>query len=371
VRESDSARDPHREIDVVIIGGGQSGLATAYYLRRTGLPFVILDAESGPGGAWRHGWESLTLFSPATWSSLPGWIMPGGSHGFPGRAAVLDYISEYERRYRLPVERPVRVRAVRRAGDAEALIVETDRGDWKARAVVSATGTWGSPRIPYIPGQEVFGGHQLHSAEYESPLPFAGQRVLVVGGGNSGSQILAEVSLIADTTWVTLREPTFLPDDVDGRILFERATRRYAASQQEGGVANDEKDGQSLGDIVMTPPVREARKRGVLVSVRPFERFTRAGVVWPDGREERIDTVIWCTGFGFALDHLRPLGVFDDRGHIEVAGTRSVREPRLWLVGYGEWTGFASATLIGVGRTARATAAEIGEALAESGPIAG
>ena len=113
----------------------------------------------------------------------------------------------------------------------------------------------------------------------------------------------------------------------------------------------------------MVPPVKEARERGVLESVGPFERFTEGGVVWPDGREEPFDAVLWGTGFRPALGHLRALGVVGQNGRVDVerggAGTRSVAEPRLWLVGYGEWTGFASATLIGVGRSARATAEEI------------
>ena len=109
----------------------------------------------------------------------------------------------------------------------------------------------------------------------------------------------------------------------------------------------------------MVPPVREARERGVLHSVRPFLRFTENGVVWADGREEAVDVVIWCTGFKSALDHLAPLGVIEPDGHIEVTGTRSVHEPRLWLVGYGDWTGYASATLIGVGRTARSTVEQV------------
>lgn len=103
----------------------------------------------------------------------------------------------------------------------------------------------------------------------------------------------------------------------------------------------------------MVPPVRDARERGVLKSVRPFDRFTEEGVVWSDGREEKIDAVIWCTGFKPALEHLRPLRVVEPGGRVELEGNRSIREPRLWLVGYGDWTGFASATLIGVGRSAR------------------
>ena len=118
----------------------------------------------------------------------------------------------------------------------------------------------------------------------------------------------------------------------------------------------------------MVAPVKEARGRGVLTAVRPFARFTERGVVWADGREEEVDAVVWCTGFRSALDHLRPLGVVEPDGRVRTEGTRSVAEPRLWLVGYGNWTGFASATLIGVGRSARATAQEIEGALsAESG----
>jgi hypothetical protein len=121
----------------------------------------------------------------------------------------------------------------------------------------------------------------------------------------------------------------------------------------------------------MIPPVKAARDRGVLHAVRPFSRFTATGVVWPDGAEEAIDVVIWCTGFGPALGHLTLLDVLTPEGKVAVSGTRSLAEPRLWLVGYGEWTGFASATLVGVMRGARQTAREIESALAEpptSGP---
>lgn len=341
-------------IDVVIIGGGQAALATAYFLRRTGLSFVMLDAEDGPGGAWRHGWNSLRLFSPATWSSIPGWMMPPVEDGYPTRDHVVDYLTRYEDRYQLAVRRPVRVTSVeRRAG---ALRVHAEQGHWDARAVVSATGTWSHPHIPHYPGSELFGGQQLHSAHYVEAQPFAGKRVLVVGAGNSGAQILAEVSKVADATWVTPTEPLFLPDDVDGRVLFERATERWKA-QQEGRVIDQPVGG--LGDVVMVPPVVEARERGVLHAVCPFQRFTRDGVVWPDGTQSEVDAVIWCTGFKPALEHLASLGLITDEGRIEVDGTHAVKEPRLWLVGYGEWTGSASATLIGVTRTARSTAAEI------------
>lgn len=345
-------------LDVVIIGGGQAGLACAYFLRRTALRYAVLDVEDGPGGAWRHAWNSLRLFSPASWSSIAGRMMAARSEGYPTRDDILDYLADYERHYELPIERPVWVQSVRRADDR--FVVESAAGQWTARALISATGTLRRPRIPDVEGRDRFGGLQLHSSHYVAPEAFSGKRVLVVGGGNSGAQILAEVSQVADTTWVTLTEPQFLPDDVDGRVLFMRATERWKA-QQEGRKVDAPIGG--LGDIVMVPPLKEARARGVLASVRPFTAFTAAGVIWPDGREEPIDAVIWCTGFGPALDHLRVLGVIDLNGRVPVSGTRSVQEPNLWLVGYGDWTGAASATLVGVTRAARSTVDEIKLAL--------
>lgn len=144
-----------RQRDVLIIGGGQAGPAVGYFLRRSGLSFSILDGEDGPGGAWTHAWSSLTLFSPAQWSSLPGWPMPAGDHVYPQREEVVAYLSQYEERYQLPVERPVQVTAVHSTPDH--LSVETDRGEWTARAVVSATGTWRAPFIPDYPNQALFG----------------------------------------------------------------------------------------------------------------------------------------------------------------------------------------------------------------------
>lgn len=350
-----------KPVDVVVVGAGQAGLALGYYLRRSGLSFVILDANGASGGSWRRGWHSLRAFSPARWTSLPGRLMKGGPDYYPTRDEVVDYFAMYEERYGLSVERPVKVESVRR-GEGE-LVVLTDSGGWRARAVVSATGTQGRPYVPGYPGRDVFRGVQVHSSEYRRPDDFAGKRVLVVGGGNSGAQIAAELSGFARTTWVTPDEPEFLPDDVDGRVLFERATEKYRAKSQ----GLPEPPAASLANVVMVPSVLEARERGDLASVRPFERLTEDGVVWPGGAEEKIDAVVWCTGFRAALKHLDALCVRGPDGGVITEGTRSVEEPRLWLVGYGDWTGFASATVIGVGRTARETVGEITSSLVDDG----
>lgn len=329
-------------------------LSLGYYLRRAEADFLILDAEEGPGGAWRHGWHSLRLFSPAGYSSLPGWLMPPTQHeGYPTRNDVLDYLTRYEARYELPIKRPVRVQSAERAGNHLELV--TDNGRYAARSVVSATGTWSKPYIPDLAGRAAFEGTQVHSAHYVRPDDFAGQTVLVVGGGNSGAQIMAEVAPVARALWVTTQDPLFLPDDVDGRILFERAVARMKAGPTDTPVGG-------IGDIVMVPPVKAARERGDLTSVRPFDRMIEAGVVWEDGAEMAVDAVIWCTGFRPALDYLRPLDVVEADGRVLVENQQSLKEPKLWLAGYGDWTGPGSATLMGAARTARDLALAINSA---------
>ena len=356
-RPSSSIDD--RERDAIVIGGGQSALAVAYYLRRTSLSYVVLDSGSAAGGAWQHTWSSLRLFSPAQWSSLPGRLMPGGTSYYPTRDEALAYLADYEQRYDLPVVRPVHVHAVRT--EANFFVIETNAGEWRARAVVNATGTWSAPNVPAFPGQHSFVGRVIHSAQYRSPDEFRGRRVVVVGGGNSGAQIVADLFEHATVTWATRSPPTFLPDDVDGRYLFSEETVRYRAMVAGGPPAPP----QTLGDIVMVAPVRHARDRGALVATPMFTRFTDDGVEWPNGSRTREDAVILATGFRPALSHLSRLGAMEPNGRIAVRGTRSVRLPMLWLVGYGDWTGYASATLIGVGRSARATVDEIVRALAD------
>ncbi|WP_026167028.1 ArsO family NAD(P)H-dependent flavin-containing monooxygenase [Novosphingobium nitrogenifigens] len=346
--------------DVIIIGGGQMGLSLGYYLRRASVDFAILDAEPGPGGSWRHGWDSLRLFSPAGYSSLPGWPMPPPVHpGYPTRNDVLDYLGRYEARYALPVQRPVRVDAVER--NADRLDILSGQGRFSARVVVSATGTWSHPYIPDIEGRDLFQGAQIHSAHYVAPDPFAGQTVLVVGGGNSGAQIVAELAPMAHVLWVTTHDPQFLPDDVDGHVLFERAVARMKGPPGDTPVGG-------IGDIVMVPSVREARARGDLGSVHPFTRMTASGVVWADGSDMAVDAVIWCTGFRPALDHLSGLDVVESDGKVRLEGQQSIKEPRLWLAGYGDWTGPGSATLMGAARTARDLAAGLQKQLSAPAP---
>lgn len=335
------------ECDVVVIGGGQAGLAVGWHLLRAKLDFVILDDGDRPGGAWAHGWESLTLFSPAGYSSLPGWPMTSPTHpGFPTSDDVVAYLAAYEARYALPVQRPVKVTGVSRALNGRLRVMSAHH-EWLASTVIASSGTWSNPYIPDVPGREFFGGAQLHSARYSSAAAFAGKTVFVVGGGNSGAQIHSEISLTANSTWVTQQPPVFLPDDVDGRVLFDRATAIHRGETLSGLPIG-------FSSIVMVPSVRAARDRGELTSVQMFARMTTDGVEWPDGTSKKADAIIWCTGFRPSLSYLEQLGIVESDEKVLVTKQgQATTEPKLWLVGFGDWTGFASATLIGCGRMAR------------------
>jgi putative flavoprotein involved in K+ transport len=338
--------------DVIVIGGGQSALAIGYYLRRTELKYLIMDKEAQAGGSWQHYWKSLRLFSPASFSSLPGTMMPGGADYYPSRDETLDYLRRYEEKYKLNTQRPVEVEEVYREKNLYRLV--TNQGTFWTKTVVNATGSFAKPFIPEVPGMDTFEGEILHSAYYQSPEPFKDKKVIIVGEGNSGAQILAEVSQYAHTTWTTAKAPSFLPDDVDGRVLFDQASAMYEARKQ-----GKEYKSPSLGDIVMVPPVREARERGVLKAKPAIEHFEKEGVVLKNGEFVAADVVVFCTGFRPALDHLKPLNILEKDGRVQTKNTKAEKIEGLWLVGYGSWTGFASATLIGVGRSARQTVEEI------------
>src|SRR3954451_24954485 len=201
-----------REVDVVVIGAGQAGLSAAWSLARQGFTpeagFVVLDGEQRPGGAWQHRWPSLTVGTTHRVHELPGLPFEPDADEVRAAEAVPAYFADYERRFGLPVHRPVRVTAVSRSDDGRFL-VRTDSGDWTARALVNASGTWTRPFIPHYPGQETFTGRQLHPVDYRSAEEFTGRHVVVVGGGASAVQLLGEISAVTSTTWVTRRPPVW------------------------------------------------------------------------------------------------------------------------------------------------------------------
>ncbi|MFE2020055.1 FAD-dependent oxidoreductase [Streptomyces sp. NPDC059499] len=357
-----------RELDVVVIGAGQAGLSAAYHLRRAGLEpdrdFVVLDHAPRPGGAWQFRWPSLTYGKVHGMHSLPGMELTGADDGRPSSEVIAEYFDAYENRFDLRVHRPVEVKAVREGsggseGEVGRLLVETSEDTYATRALVNATGTWDRPFWPRYPGQETFRGRQLHTADYPGPAEFAGQRVVVVGGGASGTQHLMEIAEVAAATyWVTRRPPAFR----EGPFGEEQGRAAVAMVEERVRLGLPPQSVVSVTGLPLTDAVRRAREEGVLDRLPMFERITPDGVTWADGRTAEVDVILWATGFRAAVDHLAPLKLREPGGGIRVEDTRAVRDERVHLVGYGP-----SASTIGANRAGRAAARSITRLLERTG----
>ena len=345
--------------DIVVIGAGQAGLSAAYHLKRLGIApgrgFVVLDQNAAPGGAWQHRWPSLTLSTVNRIHDLPGMAfaeaVPVASETVEAAVAVPQYFAAYEQAFELPVYRPVTVKVVCERGGR--LRVETDREAFSARGIINATGTWETPYIPEYPGRELFAGRQLHTHDYISAAEFAGQHVLIVGGGISALQLLNEISFVTRTTWVTRRPPEFRAGPFDqeaGRAAVALVEARVRQGLPPNSVV-------SVTGLPVTPLVEAMRARGVLERQPMFGEITPTGVRWADGRTLDVDVILWCTGFRSSLDHLAPLLLRNEAGGITMTGrlaTQVAADPRIHLVGYGP-----SASTVGANRAGSAAASEL------------
>ena len=345
--------------DVVVIGAGQAGLSSAYHLEKRGLVpgrgFVVLDGSPRAGGAWQFRWPSLKLSTVNRIHDLPGMpfseAVDTDAKEVEASVAVPRYFEAYERAFGLPVYRPVRVAVVCERGGR--LRIETDRGNFSARGVINATGTWETAYIPEYPGADRFGGRQLHTKDYRTAEEFSGRHVIVVGGGISAIQLLDEVSRVTTTTWVTRRPPEFRA----GPFTEDRGRAAVALVEDRVRRGLPPNSVVSVTGLPVTPAVEAMRARGVLNRLPMFEEILEDGVRWPDGSVVRADVILWCTGFRSSLDHLAPLVLEEPGGGITMTGrlaTQVAKDPRVHLVGYGP-----SASTIGANRAGAAAAKEL------------
>ena len=288
-----SASDRH---EVVVVGGGQAGLALGYYLAQQGRRFTILDAAAEPAATWRDRWDSLRLFTPVRYDSLPGLAFPGDPDSYPGRDEVADYLTEYVRRFDLPVELNSRVRSLRNAG--EGYLVELDDRSLHADQVVVATGPFQDPLVPALSEGLDPGVVQMHSTAYRSPRDLPAGRVLVVGGGNTGFQIAAELAGSHDVYLAVGSRQTPLPQRIFGRDLF-----RYLEATGLMAKTVGSRIGQRMQhrDTLIGSSPRVLRRKH---DVKLHPRATAASgsrVIFSDETQLDVSAVIWATGF--RLDH--------------------------------------------------------------------
>ncbi len=363
--------NPELTTSCVVIGAGQAGLSVAYFLRRLGLEagqeFVLIDRGPGTGGAWQHRWEALRLGSAHRVNDLPGMDELGLSfttadHHAPARDVVADYYARYEQHYGLQVVRPASVTHVEDQGRDLLVRLTTENGPLElgTSTIVNATGTWGSPFVPWYPGRDRFAGRQVHTSDYTAAEEFAGQNVIIVGAGTSAIGFILELEPhAASVTWATRRPPEFI-DEVD---LNLEARERAVAEQDDAARA-----GRALPSIVSGTGVPRTRRiqaaidRGVLDFRPMFASIEPDAVVWDDGTRQPADAIIWATGFRPELRHLAPLRLREKEGGVTVDSYRSGRDPRVFFAGYGP-----AASTIGANRAGRNIARQVVAQLSKMG----
>jgi putative flavoprotein involved in K+ transport len=277
---------------VLVIGGGQAGLAMGYHLARRGNDFVILDAAPRVGHAWRSRWDSLALFTPAAFSALPGMAFPGDPDRYPGKDEVADYLAAYAARFHLPVHAGERVHALRPGPGGWT--AETSTGRYEAAQVVVATGPFQQPVIPALGRDLPDAVVQLHSARYRNPAQLPPGDVLVVGAGNSGMQIAEELSRTHRVHLAVGDRMPRLPQRVLGRSVFwwlEKAGLLDVTVDSGLGRRMSRRE-----TLIGNTPRMLRRRHGVRLLGRAVE--ARGDTVFTAGGESvRPASVVWATGF--------------------------------------------------------------------------
>jgi putative flavoprotein involved in K+ transport len=349
-----SMRQPER-IGTVVIGGGQAGLSVGYYLARRGLPFVILEANQRIGDNWRKRWDSLRLFTPARFDGIAGMPFPARPHTFPTKDEMADYLERHASGFKLPVRTGVTVDRLSREGDR--YLVQAGDLLFEADNVVVAMATYQRRRVPAFAGELDPAVVQLHSSDYRNLSQLREGGVLIVGAGNSGSEIAREVKRAGHPTWMSGRDTGHVPFRIEGwagryllpllfRIVFHRV------------LTVDTRLGRKVRPKIVsqgTPLIRVKPKDLAAAGVERVPRTTGVKNGLPlleDGRVLDVANVIWCTGFhpGFSwID----LPVLEEGGEpVHYRGV-AAGEPGLYFVGLHFLYAMSSTMIHGVERDAK------------------
>lgn len=330
--------------DVIIVGGGQAGLAAGSAMLKHGFRPIILEAGPELVGSWPRYYDSLRLFSPVRLNSLPGMPFPGDPDHFPFRDEVVDYLRSYAARLDCEMHTGQRVTSV--IADREGYLVQTADGTtFNGAAVVAATGSFDRPNRPAL-GLDDYTGTVLHTADYQAPHPFAGQRAVVVGAGSSAVQIAVELAEHAEVSLASRTPVSWTGND-------QRQLPPWAWKAIESGLR------VPIGGLLpsklppfvpdVTGTCRLAVERGKPDRREMFSGAKGTELQWADGTREHVDTIILGTGYRPALDYLRPLGVLDRNGNPRQWQCLSTTHPGLGFLGIERQRTLLSSGLGGVG----------------------
>lgn len=298
--------------DTLIIGAGQAGISIGYYLKKTNQKFLIIDKVSELGDSWKERYDSLVLFTPRMYSSLPDMKMEGDPHGFPNKDEVADYLRKYVEEYDIPVR--LHTEVVNVSNQNEGFIVKTTEEEFETRNLVIASGPFHSPSIPYLAKHLPSDIKQIHSSEYLNPKQLTDGNVLVVGGGNSGAQIAVELSEERETYLSYSGKLTYLPLVLKGKSIFwwfDKLGIFNASNTSRLG-----KFIQKKGDPIFGYDLKHAIKQKKII---PKERVIDAKhdlVIFKDLSTLKVNNIVWATGFKSSLSWLEIKNLYDKEGKI-------------------------------------------------------
>jgi putative flavoprotein involved in K+ transport len=334
--------------EIIIVGAGQAGLSMGYWLKRQQRSFLLLEAGPRIGESWRQRYDSLALFTPRSYSALPGLAFPGDPEGRPTKDEMADYLQTYADHFALPIQLDTGVVGMEKHG--ETFLLQTTQGTYQATIVIVATGPFHYPRVPLFASALSHEVQQLHSDSYHNPSQISPDPVLVVGAGDSGAHIAAELAHSHPVSLAAAHPLYFVPLTLLGKSLFwyldhlrllevDGATRlgRWLKAQPE----------PVLG-LELKQVLRERQ-----VQIRPRATSAQSNVVqFADGSQVQVRTVIWATGYRQDFSWIRIPGVLDERGQPrEQQGVSSIGE--LFFLGF-PWQPSRGSALVGwVGKDAR------------------
>lgn len=336
-----------KKYESVIIGGGQAGLAMGYFLKKEKLSFVIIEKNGNVGDSWRQRYNSLVLFTPRQYSSLPGLQMIGPSEDFPTKDDMADYLNDYVKHFDLPVMLNTNVTQLNKLPDG-SFIIETTSGIIKAQQVIIAAGAFQKPYIPPL-SKDGTGAFQLHSSEYRSPEEVPGGEVLIVGGGNSGAQLAVELAKDRKVTIAVGHRMKFLPLTILGKSIFywlEKLGLLFAGADTiKGSWFQKQKDpifGKELKTLIQNKKV-DVKPKAIQVSDKE--------VLFEDGTQRNFESIIWSTGFVPSYEWIHIEGVVSAEGKpIHKRGVTQIKG--VYFIGLPWQYQRGSALICGVGKDA-------------------
>jgi putative flavoprotein involved in K+ transport len=339
---------------VIVVGGGQSGLAAGRALRELGMPTIILETSDRAAGSWPRYYDSLRLFSPAEFSSMPGLSFPGAPGRYPHRDDVADYLESYSAGLGVEIQTNTCVETVQQDG-SQFVVFTSDGRSLRASGIVAATGSFDNPYRPTLAGERDFTAKVLHVAEYRSAAPYVGRRVVVVGAGDSAVQVASDLASVATVTLATRKPVRFIPQRLRGKDVhywmrqtgFDGLPAQWLSKIIGGSVVTD------------SGGYEEELANGRFDRRPMFDRLRGDRVVWSDGQNEPVDAIILATGYRPSLHYLRELGALDENGVPIHVGGISATHLGLVYLGLEFQRSYASNTLRGVSQDARAVIAPL------------